>query len=559
MSGQLLLNRVLVEKEKALGRRALVNTYVGLATAFTFSAIGYSTLTYLAAQPALSRSPQEVEASKASGSSVSALSEPECGAKLLLSIFSRLWGSGPQLAMLQDGGNRWAYKPNAWGAKNLTPRDAEMASNADKMMAIPRPSAEAQFSQGLSTNAADPALSIRPQVNKRATMDDLSNSQQSQNQASFQQYGGGQSVQSSFSAIPSQSAKAKAALQQTGWYKNPVAVKIISESPDIKEFAQGSKREQAVDARAKGQTRREVNVVDEPLGRARMEHANLIEQSKELAAAPGGADSVTGIIRPSEQPGLFKYVREYYKEPLKNMPPPEGVPAAAPMSIPQILDGSSIISDSKIAEENETASKSASSTRSLAGGGGGSAGKSVAASFDVDKDMGRGFNISNLKVNKKKQNRALQQIAFLPPNAVHGITGLSLGASTSETAAFFKSHGKFSKIVISGFQIFTLKGERGTTILQAFVRSERLEALRVFSSVFVPPQLGVDLGEDLPSMKAKFGEPAFILEEPRVNTKAPYVVAKNYVYPVSQVSFQLSRRSAATAPQVLSMMLFRFL
>jgi len=36
-------------------------------------------------------------------------------------------------------------------------------------------------------------------------------------------------------------------------------------------------------------------------------------------------------------------------------------------------------------------------------------------------------------------------------------------------------------------------------------------------------------------------------------------VAKNYVYPISQVSFQLSRPNASSAPQVLSMLLFKFL
>ena len=169
--------------------------------------------------------------------------------------------------------------------------------------------------------------------------------------------------------------------------------------------------------------------------------------------------------------------------------------------------------------------------------------------------MGYGVNF---KAGKRKQNTALQ-LAFLPPNAVHGISGLALGATPAETIAFLKGHGKFYKVLISGFQIYTLKGDRGTTVLQAFVRGDRLEALRVFSSAYVPPQLGVNLGEDLPSMKAKFGEPAFILEEPRAKENAPPVVAKNYVYPVSQVSFQLSRPSATSSPQVLSMLLFRFL
>jgi hypothetical protein len=565
MSGQSLLNRVLVDKEKALGRKELVNAYIGLATSFMLTAAGYSTLTYLAALPALSRSPGEVEPPvKSSGASTSALNEPESGVKLLLSIISRLGNSGDQIAMAQDGENRWAYKPNVWGGKAKQHRDTGLIASADQLTAQPRSANASQFNQGLSLNAADPALSIRPQLNKRASLDDFAGNQQSQ------QYQQSQQTPSQTQQSPSQSQQSQAQsqlsqlqtqsnlrarnLNQATWYKAPSSIKIISESPDIKEFAPASKAEAASDNK-KSVSRRQVNIVDEPLGRTRTEQSNLIEQSKDLASS-AGADSVTGIIRPSEQPGLFKYVREYYKESLKNMPPPASMPAGTPLSIPQILDGSPIVTDSRAIETNEAGARFGGGAAGGAGGGAG--GKGISAVFDADKEMGRGFQVSNFRPIVKKHAAAVQ-IAFLPPNAVHGINGLSLGSSTTETMAFLKSRGKVSKVVISGFQIFTLKGERGTPLLQAFVRDQRLEALRVFSGTYVPPQLGVNLGEDLPSMKAKFGEPAFILEEPRVKDKAPPVVAKNYVYPVSQVSFQLSRPHASSTPQVLSMLLFRFL
>jgi len=643
MSGQSIFKKLLLEKENATGRRQLINAGIGLATTFTISALAYSSLTYLAAQPALSQGPevsqvaedgdysklllagrpnantngstdgstseilnfsgkgnagQAIQSSFAANAGKSAapvtdLSQPESGVKLLLSIFTRLWnGSGSQIAMLQDTENRWAYKPNAWGGKAKAPRDTEIASAADQLGQQQRSQSESQLSQALNSNVADPALSIRPQVSKRAALDDISASQSREKPAAPAQMA--MQSQAAPASVAQQSDRAQAAnrnLAGSNFYGSNRPIKIVSESPDIREFGQeakhdqDSRREQTIDTRTKALGKRQVNIVDEPLGRARMDHANLIEQSKEMAGANGNGDSVTGIIRPSEQPGLFKYVREYYKENLKAMPPPAAAPAGAPLSIPQVLEGAPIVTDAKMSEENEkqkneptTKAATTPPTGSLlagygGGGGGASAGalvagghlrsasaKSVAASFDVDKDMGRGFDISNFRANKKKSARPLQ-IAFLPPNAVHGIAGLSLGATTSETTAFFKTHGngKFSKMAISGFQIFTLKGDHGVTALQAFVRNERLEALRVFSSTYVPTQLGINLGEDLPSMKAKFGEPAFILEEPRLNEKAPPVVAKNYVYPVSQVSFQLSRRSASSAPQVLSMFLFRFL
>ncbi len=622
MSGQAIFKKLLVEKENAAVRRQLINGCIGLATTFTISAMAYSSLTYLAAQPALSRGPRDAtctnnsvagnanagsgsvgfgsgsataglgsvdfgeggataglgsvdfgeggatagsenvdvgagmvrisQANKSSpeglnisqagqssfaagagnagksGSSATSLSEPESGVKLLLSIFTRLWnGSGSQIAMLQDNENRWAYKPNAWGGKAKAPRETEIASAADQFGQQQRAQPESQLSQAMNSNVSDPALSIRPQVSKRAAFDDGLQSQSrekliasappsmqkqaAQSQMAMQRQaapaqmaaqdkaGPASVTQPAPAAQPQLSDRAQAANRNLGganWYKSSVPIKIVSESPDIREFGQEGKRdqdarrEQVVDTRAKLLGKRQVNIVDEPLGRARVDHANLIEQSKDLAGISGNSysnsnsDSVTGIIRPSEQPGLFKYVREYYKENLKAMPPPAAASAGASLSTAQVLEGAPVETDAKSSEEsekakNEPATKAASTPpaggiAAKYGGGGGGAlngtllrntgASNVAASFDVDKEMGRGYSISNFRANKKKHASPLQ-IAFLPPNAVHGIAGLSLGATTSETTAFLKAHGngKFTKVAISGFQIFTLKGDRGIT------------------------------------------------------------------------------------------------
>jgi len=82
----------------------------------------------------------------------------------------------------------------------------------------------------------------------------------------------------------------------------------------------------------------------------------------------------------------------------------------------------------------------------------------------------------------------------------------------------------------------------------------------VFDPKYVPASLGINISDNLAAMKQKFGEPSFILEEPNVKN------AKNYVYPVSQISFQLARplqdkskSQIQSKPQILSLMLFRFL
>ncbi|MGC5184045.1 hypothetical protein ACPXBI_28750, partial [Escherichia coli] len=57
-------------------------------------------------------------------------------------------------------------------------------------------------------------------------------------------------------------------------------------------------------------------------------------------------------------------------------------------------------------------------------------------------------------------------------------------------------------------------------------------------------------------IKEKFGEPAFILPEPAGGRSIE--AGKNYIYPISQVSFALARShdKAKPAPQVVSMLIF---
>ncbi len=268
---------------------------------------------------------------------------------------------------------------------------------------------------------------------------------------------------------------------------------------------------------------RGINIIDEPLGLDR----RLAQERAQGAAAQAAQDDSrvaeisNGIIRPTEQPGLFKYVREHMKESSKDAPPP-------PIAAPAGSFSSDAMSDMAVAKVRK---------------------KEKAAAIVSDNEISL----------EGQQEGAPLQVAFLPPSTVHGINGLPLGASENETAAFFKNRGNLARTVISGWKVWTLFDRNQTPLLQVYLRNGRTEAFRIFSQSYVPAGLGVSISDELPSMKGKFGEPAFILEEPGAKTQTRPIVAKNYVYPVSQVSFQLVRTGPGSSPQVLSLLLFRYL
>jgi len=270
---------------------------------------------------------------------------------------------------------------------------------------------------------------------------------------------------------------------------------------------------------------RGINIIDEPLGLERR-RAQLQDQEKAQGAAQAIQDDSrvaeisNGIIRPTEQPGLFKYVREHMKESGKDAPAPISAPAGG-----YSADAMSDLAMPKVRKKEKAAS--------------------IVSENEITIEA--------------QQDGAPLQVAFLPPSTVHGINGLPLGASETETAAFFKNRGNLVRTVISGWKVWTLFDRNQTPLLQVYLRNGRTEAFRIFSQSYVPAGLGVSISDELPSMKGKFGEPAFILEEPGAKTQTRTIVAKNYVYPVSQVSFQLVRTGPGSSPQVLSLLLFRYL
>lgn len=147
------------------------------------------------------------------------------------------------------------------------------------------------------------------------------------------------------------------------------------------------------------------------------------------------------------------------------------------------------------------------------------------------------------------------QIAYMPPSTVTGITGLRLGASEFQVSSFLNGKGPVAKKSVKGWKVWSLSDpESKKTTLQIYARNGVVEAVRIFDEDFVPEGLGINLSDDLKKVKEKFGE-AIMLNEPSASG------SKEYVYPVSQVSFQIARSSAKGCPAktVKSMLLFQFL
>ena len=92
------------------------------------------------------------------------------------------------------------------------------------------------------------------------------------------------------------------------------------------------------------------------------------------------------------------------------------------------------------------------------------------------------------------------------------------------------------------------KPHNSDAAIQLYLKHGMVEAMRVFDRSLLSGELGVGLGDNLQAMKSQFGEPAFIIHEP---TPSASPSGQNYVYPISQVCFQLSR-SGKDAPRVVS-------
>lgn len=505
---------------------------------------------------------QSGAAPRAATIKLSDFAKPESGLKLLNGIFSRL--SQPQLAQKNDGRQLLAENKMAL-------RQIAMANNSMQ-------AAKSQFSGGLaaaSHESTDPALAIRPQAARRlsvghTTIDRVipiegitiamappspkvmakkgaagggGASGASSNSGTYNGFAGKDDlVQSAPSAAPGSAAPAIAGMPAS---PNQALQKTLDadERPTKKaEVAQRSEAQQKT-----GFTNGMLMAQNSPYIRDYRQSApaNAInwrgnsavttKLNEEVESRRDSSATENGIIRPAEQPGLFKYVREHLKELPKDIPADAGKNSADVKEKEALATSqaqSSASSDAFGSADKLTASQSR------------ARGKEAKPAVDSERDIAL----------EGKDGSAVQ-IAFLPPNTVHGLNGLPLGATEDEVSRFLKNKGSLSKASVSGWKIWTLSDNKLNPLIQVYLRAGRAEAYRIYNQNYVPAGLGLALSDELSLMKSKFGEPSFILEEPGVRS----VVAKNYVYPVSQVSFQLVRTGAGSAPQILSLMLFRYL
>jgi hypothetical protein len=147
----------------------------------------------------------------------------------------------------------------------------------------------------------------------------------------------------------------------------------------------------------------------------------------------------------------------------------------------------------------------------------------------------------------------LAEVALLPPSVITGVPLMRLGVSEKEAAKALTSRGTASKQAIGEWTVLSSpKLHASEAAIQVYMRHGMVEAIRIFDSSLITSDLGVRLGDALPAVKQRFGEPRFILSEPMGASS----YGQNYVYPISQVSFQLSRVRSNSAPQVISLFIF---
>ncbi|HEY9777274.1 MAG TPA: hypothetical protein V6C81_26160 [Planktothrix sp.] len=165
-------------------------------------------------------------------------------------------------------------------------------------------------------------------------------------------------------------------------------------------------------------------------------------------------------------------------------------------------------------------------------------------------------------LHEYQQQAPQQRLAQVVPTVISGIPLVKLGANAEDAVkALRNTHGSITqqKVVDTDTKqvwfVWTVKKPNSTeTELQLFIKHGTVAAVRVFDRSLIPFDLGVTLGDELQTVKSRFGEPAFIMSE--ADNRVGGTGGRNYVYPMSQVSFQISRVHNQFQPQVVSLMIF---
>lgn len=498
-------------------------------------------------------------------------SQSDAGLRLLLGILTRL-GNEPQLALKND-----SLKADRERSSQASVRQAAIAQ------AQSGDAYRNQIAGGLAQNYTDPALAIRPQAAKRLTvgravinkivpidgiidegkiamgtpvncpqpMPQVSNLRES-NAGRLDERSRLVSVEQSQSNAVTQATTTVAGKEgylrdfskdtRRGYYQQNGAQYLAqSQAPAQNYIREFGAKKQAMSADDKSPALQGATNGTVAAG----SYNGSAYNAASYAGGGGGAaaalqdQSVNGIIRPSEQPGLFKYVREHSKELPKDTP--------RELAKEQTFAASDALSRNEEAEEK--ASESATNLD-----------REIRTKAKTNKASAprRALSFPAAPVSMAKSETAPPLLAFLPPSTVRGINGLSLGATEAETLAYLQKHGPINKSSSHGWKIWTVQDRAGGARLQIYFKGGKAEAFRIFSQEYVPVTLGVGISDNLSEMKTKFGEPSFILEEPKTQGISVAAPAKNYVYPLSQVSFQLAR-AGNQRPQVLSILLFKYI
>ena len=148
-------------------------------------------------------------------------------------------------------------------------------------------------------------------------------------------------------------------------------------------------------------------------------------------------------------------------------------------------------------------------------------------------------------------------IASLPPDVATGIPFVQLGTTQEAVGKTIARQGNISCETIGSWTVWSLhkpkasKDFQKNTTMQIFMHEGQVEALRIFDSSLVKSDLGVKLGDNLRSVKERFGEPSMILPE-----ESPGA-GQNYIYPMNQIGFLLARPAPGAEPQVVSLLIFK--
>lgn len=180
--------------------------------------------------------------------------------------------------------------------------------------------------------------------------------------------------------------------------------------------------------------------------------------------------------------------------------------------------------------------------------------KSVSADYrGYGAGNAAGANLALSKYKKQEDRPARQElIALLPPNVATGIPLVRLGAQQTQVSQALKELGTMRSVQVNGWTVLSWyrSASPDKPALALYIRHGIVNAMRIFDASLIGADFGVNLGQDLDCVKEKFGEPSFILSEPLPGT------GKNYVYPISQIAFQLFRSKTYDTPKVASILIF---